>query len=149
MSILIGEFSSSLLIHWLSSSTNLWSGSIQRTNILSILRLTPLFPAPLTFHSCSTPYKFSVTLSGASAPFLIISAPKRLQRTTVTMSTATANGNDDDLRARNQQPVLGSQRAKAQAKSTPTEANRTGRVSGYFPLGYKEGFSQWVCVDCF
>ena len=60
------------------------------------------------------------------------------------MSTAAANSNDDDLRSRSQQPVLASQRAKA--NGTPTEANRTARFSGYFPLGYKEGFSQWVCT---
>ena len=59
------------------------------------------------------------------------------------MSTATANGNDDDFTTRNQQGMLASQRAKAE--NVPTEANRTGRFTGYFPLGYKEGFSQWVC----
>ena len=37
--------------------------------------------------------------------------------------------------------MLASQRDKQ--SNTPTEANRTGRFTGYFPLGYKEGFSQW------
>ena len=60
------------------------------------------------------------------------------------MSTATANGNDDDFTTRNQQGMLASQRAKAE--NVPTEANRTGRFTGYFPLGYKEGFSQWACI---
>lgn len=60
------------------------------------------------------------------------------------MSTATANGNDDDFSTRSQQGMLASQRAKAE--KVPTEANRTGRFSGYFPLGYKEGFSQWACT---
>lgn len=63
------------------------------------------------------------------------------------MSTATANGNDDDFTTRNQQGMLASQRLKA--SNAPTEANRTGRFTGYFPLGYKEGFSQWVCVALF
>ena len=58
------------------------------------------------------------------------------------MSAATANGNDDDFTTRNQQGMLASQRLKT--SNVPTEANRTGRFSGYFPLGYKEGFSQWV-----
>ena len=61
------------------------------------------------------------------------------------MSAATANsGGDDELRSRSQQSPLASQRAK-NAK-TPTEANRTGRFGGYFPLGYKEAYSQWVSV---
>lgn len=58
------------------------------------------------------------------------------------MSTATANDSDDEFRTRGQQPVLASQRAKQ--NSTPTEANRTGKVGGYFPLGYKDAISQWV-----
>ena len=58
------------------------------------------------------------------------------------MATA-ASGGDDDYRSRAQQSPLASQRAKK--ANTPTEANRTGRISaGYFPLGYKEGFNQWV-----
>ncbi|MCJ1413947.1 hypothetical protein MMC32_000272 [Xylographa parallela] len=57
------------------------------------------------------------------------------------MATA-ASGGDDDYRSRAQQSPLASQRAKK--ANTPTEANRTGRISaGYFPLGYKEGFNQW------
>lgn len=38
-----------------------------------------------------------------------------------------------------QRPMLASQR-----KDTPSEATRTAGKTGYFPLGYKEGFSQWV-----
>ena len=63
-------------------------------------------------------------------------------RLDLTMSTATANDSDDDFRSRGQQPVLASQRAKQ--NNTPTEANRTGKVGGYFPLGYKDAISQWV-----
>lgn len=37
--------------------------------------------------------------------------------------------------------MLASKRAKQ--SNTPTEANRTGRMGGFFTLGYKEGFSQW------
>jgi cardiolipin-specific phospholipase len=61
------------------------------------------------------------------------------------MSTATADGSDDDFRTRGQQSPLASQRAKQ--SNDHSEANETGRISGYFPLGYKEGFSQWVSAD--
>ena len=61
------------------------------------------------------------------------------------MSAATADaGGDDELQSRSQQSPLASQRAK-QSKA-PTEANRTGKFGGYFPLGYKEAYSQWVCA---
>lgn len=55
--------------------------------------------------------------------------------------SATANGGDDKVRSSSQHSPLASQRNKA--SNTPTEANRTGRIGGYFTLGYKEGFSQW------
>ena len=59
------------------------------------------------------------------------------------MATA-ASGSDDDYRSKAQQSPLASQRAKQ--ANQPTESNRTGRFGGgYFPLGYKEGFNQWVC----
>lgn len=47
---------------------------------------------------------------------------------------ASAN-NGDDLRGKTQQSPLASQRAKEQG---------TQPKGGYFPLGTKEGFSQWV-----
>ena len=54
------------------------------------------------------------------------------------MAAATANSNEgDEMRSKTQQSPLASQRAKA-------EGNKSG---GYFTLGYKEGFSQWVCKD--
>ena len=60
-----------------------------------------------------------------------------------TMTSATANaGEDDELRSKPQQSPLASQRAKQ--NNTPTEANRAGKSGGYFPLGYKEAYSQWV-----
>ena len=64
------------------------------------------------------------------------------RRRSSAMATA-ASGGDDDYQSRSQQSPLASQRAKQ--GNNPTEANRTGRFSGgYFPLGYKEGFHQWV-----
>ncbi|KAL8867493.1 MAG: hypothetical protein Q9174_005629 [Haloplaca sp. 1 TL-2023] len=57
------------------------------------------------------------------------------------MAETTRNGSNDDLQTRTQQSPLASQRAKE--SNTPTEENRKGRFGGFFPLGYKEGFSQW------
>lgn len=51
----------------------------------------------------------------------------------------------DESRSRGQQPMLASQRAKDQT-SAPSEANRTGKFGGYFPLGYREAVSQWVRI---
>ncbi len=56
---------------------------------------------------------------------------------------STTSGSQDDLRAGQQKPMLASQRAKLE-QTGPSEANRTGKVGGYFTLGYKEGFQQWV-----
>ena len=58
---------------------------------------------------------------------------------TVIMSTDTADGGDDEVRSSSQQSPLASQRKTA--GNTSTETKRTG---GYFTLGYKEGFNQWV-----
>lgn len=53
----------------------------------------------------------------------------------------TTDGKDDELQSRVQQSALASQRLKQ--SNTPSESNRTGKIGGYFTLGYKEGFSQW------
>ena len=60
-----------------------------------------------------------------------------------TMASATSN-NNDEYKSKGQQSPLASQRAKQGTK--PSEANRTARFGGYFPLGYKAGFSQWVWI---
>ncbi|KAH7052100.1 Alpha/Beta hydrolase protein [Macrophomina phaseolina] len=54
---------------------------------------------------------------------------------------APASG-DDEFRSRTQQSPLASQRAKQQGSAPPSAPNGRG-YSGWFPLGYKEGFSQW------
>lgn len=59
------------------------------------------------------------------------------------MSDTIADNGNDDFRSRGQQPMLASQRQNA-GNNTPTEANRTGKVGGYFTLGYKEAIGQWV-----
>ncbi|KAI9842853.1 MAG: hypothetical protein M1837_006874 [Sclerophora amabilis] len=58
------------------------------------------------------------------------------------MTASTATGPGDDIRSRTQQSPLASQRAKEQSNH-PSAANRTGRFTQYFPLGYKDGFAQW------
>lgn len=58
------------------------------------------------------------------------------------MAAATTNGSNDDIRTRPQQSPLASQRAKQDG--APSDENRKGQFGGYFTLGYKEGFTQWV-----
>ena len=63
------------------------------------------------------------------------------------MSTNTASpSGDDELRSRPQQSMLASQRAKQNSNST--EARKTGKSGGYFPLSYREAYSQWVSHIC-
>ena len=57
------------------------------------------------------------------------------------MSASTASS-DNDVRSRNQQSPLASRRAKEQS-TDGSGATRKSRFDGLFPLGYKEGFSQW------
>ncbi|KAL0264586.1 hypothetical protein SLS55_000536 [Diplodia seriata] len=55
-----------------------------------------------------------------------------------------ANANsDDEFRSRTQQSPLASQRAK-QHGSVPSGAPNGRGFTGWFPLGYKEGFTQWA-----
>lgn len=58
------------------------------------------------------------------------------------MNNSTPSDRDSGLAARGQQSPLASQRAKQQNNSQ--EQNRTGKMGGFFTLGYKEGFAQWV-----
>lgn len=66
------------------------------------------------------------------------SIERTLKRNVSVMATTTS-GEDDDYKSKSQQSPLASQRAKESG-----QAKRAGRFTGYFPLGYKEGFSQWV-----
>ena len=59
------------------------------------------------------------------------------------MSTATdPASSDSEIHKRSQQSPLASRRAKA-AGPTASEGTKQSRFAGAFPLGYKEGFSQW------
>ena len=68
----------------------------------------------------------------------VLANPARLNST----MSATTSGSEDDYASRSQQSPLASQRDRK--ANTPSEVNRTARFKGYFPLGYKDGFSQWV-----
>ncbi|KAL9062916.1 MAG: hypothetical protein Q9157_008544 [Trypethelium eluteriae] len=48
-------------------------------------------------------------------------------------------GGDDDIRSRRQQPMLARHRTKEQVE----QQKKPVQQGGYFPMGYKEGFSQW------
>lgn len=59
--------------------------------------------------------------------------------------SATSGPTDDARRADGQQAMLASQRAKQNREGQgPSEAANRGRFAQFFPLGYKEGFNQWV-----
>lgn len=62
-----------------------------------------------------------------------------------TMATSSTSDPSRDFNAKTQQSPLARERAKAEANN-PTQATRANRFSQYFPLGYKDGFSQWVRV---
>ena len=61
---------------------------------------------------------------------------------TAIMATTTADDGDDEVRSKPQQSPLASQRGKED--NTSADSAKSGRTGGYFTLGYKEGFSQWV-----
>jgi hypothetical protein len=64
------------------------------------------------------------------------------QYSTMSASTASSQSGENEIRTRTQQSPLASQRAKEQAEK---DGRRRGPFSGnLFPMGYKEGFSQWV-----
>lgn len=66
-------------------------------------------------------------------------------RITAIMSKVTADGGDDQVQRSSRHSPLASQRDKV--NNTSTETNSRGRTGGYFTLGYKEGFSQWVTIS--
>ena len=72
---------------------------------------------------------------------LRVTAPGNVARAYSSGMASTASGSTEEQRSRQQQPMLASQRAKLEQAPRDT---RSGRISAYFPLGYKEGFSQWV-----
>lgn len=78
------------------------------------------------------------TIRPISAQSSAASLKPALQQTYATMASAESNS-DDNVRGRGQQAMLARHRSREGGSAQPTEAQRRG----YFPLGYKEGFSQW------
>lgn len=70
-----------------------------------------------------------------------------LSRRSSTMASTSASGNDDISYSRPQQSPLASQRGKQNAGANESNQSQTAKSSGFFPLGIKEGFSQWVWSD--
>jgi cardiolipin-specific phospholipase len=58
------------------------------------------------------------------------------------MAVSGASGGDDEMQTRVQQSPLASQRAKQDGNTAGN--SRAAKAVGYFTLGYKEGFNQWV-----
>lgn len=70
-----------------------------------------------------------------------------LSRRSSTMASTSASGNDDISYSRPQQSPLASQRGKQNASPNESNQSQTAKSGGFFPLGFKEGFSQWVWSD--
>jgi hypothetical protein len=58
------------------------------------------------------------------------------------MTVSGASSGDDEMHTRVQQSPLASQRAKHDSDTAGN--SRAAKAVGYFTLGYKEGFNQWV-----
>lgn len=79
----------------------------------------------------------TVGFGGASYITISLSTPIRIDsKAQSTMAAAQSDG--EDMRGRTQQSPLASQRASEQ------DQTQQGRFAQWFPLGAKEGFSQWV-----
>lgn len=64
-----------------------------------------------------------------------------------TMAGASASDNDDISYSRPQQSPLASQRGKQNTGPNESNQSQAAKGGGFFPLGFKEGFSQWVWGD--
>lgn len=63
------------------------------------------------------------------------------------MARTSASGNDDISYSRPQQSPLASQRGKQNTGPNEGNQSQADKSGGFFPLGFKEGFSQWVWGD--
>lgn len=118
-------------------------------NCCAVLHLEPiLLRLSLFSQRASIKYKTLPRIASSFSPSAILRNPGSSldisRRSNHVMSTASVSGSGDDARARKQQPMLARHRSKEQQMSHPTEEQRMGRAGGWFPLGYKDGFSQWV-----
>lgn len=70
-----------------------------------------------------------------------------LSRRSSTMAGTSASDNDDISYSRPQQSPLASQRGKQNTGRNESNQSQAAKSGGFFPLGFKEGFSQWVWRD--
>lgn len=119
--------------------------------LLDPSQLSPFSPA-LVRPTCDAPTLLSAAVAAtrpklrslrpALVPRSVSPLPPRSHcRATATMA-APANS-DEEFRSHTQQSPLASQRARQQGSVPPSAPNGRG-FNGWFPLGYKEGFSQWA-----
>lgn len=60
--------------------------------------------------------------------------------------SSTAASSDEEAVRRTQKPAFTSERTK-EATAAPKQASQAPRLTQYFPLGYREAFSQWVTIS--
>lgn len=77
----------------------------------------------------------TLSVGGASWISLSLATPVKIERGASSMA---ATQDEEEMRGRTQQAPLASQRAREQGQE------QQGRVAKWFPLGAKEGFTQWV-----
>lgn len=70
-----------------------------------------------------------------------------LSRRSSTMAGTSVSDNDDISYSRPQQSPLASQRGKQNTGPNESTQSQAAKSGGFFPLGFKEGFSQWVWGD--
>lgn len=72
---------------------------------------------------------------------------RSLSRRSSTMAGTRASDNDDISYSKPQQSPLASQRGKQSTGPNEGNQSQTAKIGRFFPLGFKEGFSQWVWRD--
>lgn len=122
--------------------------------LLDPSQLSPFSPA-LVRPTCDAPTLLSAAVAAtrpklrslrpALVPRSVSPLPPRSHRRATATMAAPANS-DEEFRSHTQQSPLASQRARQQGSVPPSAPNGRG-FNGWFPLGYKEGFSQWACCS--
>lgn len=72
---------------------------------------------------------------------------RSLSRRSSTMTGTSASDNDDLSYSRPQQSPLASQRGEQNIGANGSNQSQAAKSGGFFPLGFKEAFSQWVWGD--
>ncbi|MCJ1312074.1 hypothetical protein MMC25_005748 [Agyrium rufum] len=96
-------------------------------------RLAGTLPIPVGLHR----YRFATRRRFIALPTTTFTrGGKRTDRRSTTSAMAATDENG-------QKSMMAARRAQEAKEQTATQTNRKGQFGGYFPLGYKEGFSQW------